>query len=144
MSLSLLIVYLKSHSSKTPTCIHPHMHAIACSREEITHIRTNGLIRVTRDHLNVHLRCTVTVGQLNIESQVSALFLSFSSRFSFHMGSPEWYCTSFFHFVLSSASSPFNPTVSTCLVHESFHLMCFVSFLVLVHLAVVFVRALRP
>ena len=50
-------------------------------------------------------------------------FFFFSSGYSHHLGSPEWLRISFFHFVLSSVSSSFNPTQSLSLLHDSFHLV---------------------
>ena len=62
-------------------------------------------------------------------------FFFFSASFSHHLGSPEWLWTSFFHFVMSSTSSSFNPTLS--LLHKSFFLISVfpsVSFLFIVNI----------
>ena len=50
-------------------------------------------------------------------------WLWISSGFPHHLGSPERLWISLFEFVLSSASSSFNPALSMSLLHESFHLV---------------------
>ena len=116
-------IWSHTEASHPSAYTHTYMHAIACSRREITDIRTNVPIRVARDHANVHLRCAVTIGQLNSESQMSALFLSFSSRFSYRdrRNGIEHHSSTL---PCPVRPPPFNPTVSTYLLHESFHLMC--------------------
>ena len=57
--------------------------------------------------------CTIQMANLLL------LLLLLLRLFSHHLGSPEWCWVSLFHWVLSSASSSFNPTLSISLSHES-------------------------
>ena len=49
----------------------------------------------------------------------TCFFFFFSLGFSYHLESPEWCWISLFHWVLSSVSSSFNPTLFISLLHES-------------------------
>ena len=48
---------------------------------------------------------------------------------SYHVGSPEWFWISIFHFVMSVTSATFSLTLSISLLHEYFHLVFCLPFL---------------
>ena len=86
------------------------------------------------------------LSQLSLAHNTVSHFVIFSG-FSHHLGSPEWYWISFFHFVLSSASfsvlTPPFPYLFYTSLYTWFSVFLSVSFLVLVHI-IFLVSALHP
>ena len=102
------LVRHNSDHSKTVNSLPSALHERTNAR---THTRTHAHAR-THTHTHTH---THTL---------------FASGYSQHLGSPDWFGISFFHFVVSSTSSShFHTSLSTW-----FSVFISVSFLVLVHL----------